>query len=44
MENALSGEFGLMGEGEFHQRVEAPQVELLADVGAVVFDRAHADE
>ena len=44
MEMFLSGEFGFVGDGKFHERIEAAQFEFLADVGAMVFDRAHADE
>ena len=34
----------LVLEGEFEQRVVAVEAEFLADVGAVVFDRAVVDE
>lgn len=32
-----------MGEGEFEQRVRSAQIELLANVGAVIFHRPQAD-
>ncbi len=39
-----SKQLGFVGESEFYQNVTAFQVEFLADVGAVRFDRAVTDE
>jgi hypothetical protein len=33
----FSGEFGLVRDGEPHQRIEAVQIELFADVSAMMF-------
>jgi hypothetical protein len=39
-----SKQLGFVGESKFYKNVAAAQIEFLADVGAVRFDRAVADE
>ncbi len=39
-----SKQLGFVGESEFYQNVTAAQVEFLADIGAVRFDRSITDE
>ena len=39
-----SKQLGFVGKSEFYKNVAAAQIEFLADVGAVSFDRAVTDE